>query len=135
MAANELRPQLDLDTSSYIRGLRGDNQFAQSYGNQFAEGRPSISAGLTGIRPVGNRTAKANLSSRELEIAKLQHDYKNELNKAHADIISAIYSAQATYATTLAAIEGTFASREEVNLQKDRFETLRGQSIYKHYSQ
>ena len=128
LAANELRPQLDLDTSSYIRGLRGNSEFAQAYGNQFAEGRPSIAAGLTGIRPVGNRTSKANLTSRELELAKLQLDYKNELNKARADIISAIYSAQATYETTLAAVEGTFASRDEVNGQKDRFETYYGET-------
>ena len=128
LAANELRPQLDLDTSSYIRGLRGNSEFAQAYGNQFAEGRPSIAAGLTGIRPVGNRTSKANLTSRELELAKLQLDYKNELNKARADIISAIYSAQATFETTLAAVEGTFASRDEVNGQKDRFETYYGET-------
>ena len=122
LALNELRPQLDLVTSSYVRGLRGDNQFAQSFANQFDTGRPSFATGLTYLNPVRNRTAKANLTSRELEIAKLRFDYADELNKVRAEIITAILSAQATYETTLAAIEGTFASRDEVDGHKVRFE-------------
>ena len=122
LALNELRPQLDLVTSSYVRGLRGDNQFAQSFANQFDTGRPSFATGLTYLNPVRNRTAKANLTSRELEIAKLRLDYADELNKVRAEIITAILSAQASYETTLAAIEGTFASRDEVDGHKVRFE-------------
>ena len=124
LALNELRPQLDLVTSSYVRGLRGDNQFAQSFANQFDTGRPSFATGLTYLNPVRNRTAKANLTSRELEIAKLRFDYADELNKVRAEIITAILSAQASYETTLAAIEGTFASRDEVDGHKDRFENF-----------
>ncbi len=122
LALNELRPQLDLVTSSYVRGLRGDNEFARSFGNQFDTGRPSFATGLTYQNPVRNRSAKANLTSRELEIAKLQNDYADELNKVRAEIITAILSAQTSYETTLAAIEGTFASRDEVDGHKVRFE-------------
>ena len=122
LALNELRPQLDLVTSSYVRGLRGDNEFSRSFGNQFDTGRPSFATGLTYQNPVRNRAAKANLTSRELEIAKLRFDYADELNKVRAEIITAILSAQASYETTLAAIEGTFASRDEVDGHKFRFE-------------
>ena len=122
LALNELRPQLDLITSSYVRGLRGDNEFSQSFANQFDTGRPSFATGLTYQNPVRNRAAKANLTSRELEIAKLSFDYADELNKVRAEIITAILNAQASYETTLAAIEGTFASRDEVDGHKVRFE-------------
>ncbi len=124
LALNELRPQLDLVTSSYVRGLRGDNEFAESFANQFNTGRPSFATGLTYQNPVRNRAAKANLTSRELEIAKLRFDYADELNKVRAEIITAILTAQASYETTLAAIEGTFASRDEVDGYKYRYENL-----------
>jgi outer membrane protein len=121
LAVNELRTQLDLDTTSYVRGLQGNNQFAHAYGDQFSTGRPSFSAGLTGQRAVGNRTAKANLKSRELEIAKIQNEYAEQLNTARADIKSAIFNAEATYASTIAAIEAVFAQRDELEMTKERF--------------
>lgn len=126
LAVNELRPQLDLDTSSYVRGLNGNNAFARSYGNQFDSGRPSLQAGLTYQSPVRNRSAKANLTSRQLEIAKLQQDYASELGKARADIITAYLSARASYETTMAAIESTLASRDEVDGHKLGFENFYG---------
>ena len=128
LAINELRPQLDLETDSYVRGLRGNNEFAQSYGNQFDKGRPSFSTGVTYLNPVRNRSAKANLTSRQLEIAKLQSDYSNELKKAYADIFTAIANAEATYATTLAAIASTLASRDEVDGHKALFEDFMGEN-------
>jgi len=128
LAVSELKPQLDLETSSYIRGLRGANQFSEAYGDQFADGRPSFAAGLTGSLPVGNRSAKASLRSRELEIAQLQFDYSDALMKARADIKSAIFNAQATYATTVAAIDGTFSALEEVKGNTDKLDVFFGEN-------
>jgi len=128
LAVSELKPQLDMDMSSYIRGLQGDNQFSEAYRDQFANGRPSLAAGLTGSLPVGNRSAKANLRSRELEIAQLQFDYSDALMGARADIKSAIFNAQATYATTIAAIDGTFSALEEVKGQTDKLDVFFGEN-------
>lgn len=128
LAINELKRQLDLETTSYVQGLRGNNQFAESFADQFSQGRPSLSAGLTGSFPVGNRSAKASKLSRDLEIAKLQEDYKDRLNKARADIKSAIFNAQATYATTEAAIAQTFAQKDEVDGHKVKFEDFMGEN-------
>ncbi len=128
LAMSELKPQLDLETSGYIRGLRGENQFSQAFGDQYAEGRPSISAGVTGSLPAGNRSAKATVRSRDLEIAQLKHDYAETLNKAMADIRSAIFNAESTYATTLAAIDATYSSRDEVNGQQVRFDDFFGEN-------
>ncbi len=128
LAVNELRPQLDFETNSYVRGLRGNNEFAQSYGNQFDSGRPSFATGLTFQNSVLNRTAKSNLLSRQLEIAKLQSDYSNELKKAYADIFTAIANAKATYATTLAAIESTLSTRDEVDGHKVHFDDFMGEN-------
>ena len=128
LAINELKRQLDLETTSYVQGLRGNNQFSESFGDQFSNGRPSFSAGVTGSFPVGNRSAKANKLSRDLEIAKLQEDYKDKLNKARADIKSAIFNAQATYATTEAAVAQTIAQKDEVDGHKVKFEDFMGEN-------
>ena len=128
LAVSELKPQLDLETSSYIHGLRGANQFSEAFGDQFSNGRPGFAAGLTASRPVGNRTAKANLTSRELEIAQLKFDYTDALMKARADIKSAIFNALATYATTIAAIDGTFSALEEVKGQTDKLDVFFGEN-------
>jgi outer membrane protein TolC len=128
LAINELKQQLDLETTTYVQGLRGNNQFAESFGDQFSKGRPSLVAGLTGSFPVGNRSAKAARLSRDLEIAKLQLDYTDKLNKARTDIKSAIVNAQATYATTEAAIAQTIAQKEEVDGHKVKFEDYMGEN-------
>jgi outer membrane protein TolC len=128
LAINELKRQLDFETTSFVQGLRGQNQFAESFGDQFSKGRPSIATGLTGSFPVGNRSAKANKFSRDLEIAKLQKDYEDKLNKARTDIKTAIFNAQATYATTEAAIAQTIAQKEEVDGHKVKFEDFMGEN-------
>ena len=61
------------------------------------------------------------MKSRELEIAKIQFEYSEQLNRARADIKSAIFNAEATYASTLAAIEAVLAQRDEVEMTKERF--------------
>jgi len=121
LATNELRPKLDFLTDSYVRGLRGDNAFAQSFGNQFDTGRPSFATGLVFETPAGNRTAKANVQSRELEKQKLLLDYQEKLNQAREDIVSAINSSEATYESVIAAVIGTFASLDEVDGQTSKF--------------
>ena len=128
LAINELKRQLDLDTTSYVQGLQGNNQFSESFGDQFSRGRPSFSAGATYSFPVGNRSAKANKQSRVLEIAKLQEDYKDQLNKARADIKSAIFNAQATYESTEAAVAQTIAQKDDVDGQKAKFEDFMGEN-------
>ena len=128
LAINELKRQLDMEMTTYAQGLRGNNQFAESFADQFSQGRPSLVAGLTGSFPVGNRSAKAAKLSRDLEIAKLQEDYREKLNKAKQDIKSAIFNAQATYATTEAAVAQTIAQKEEVDGHKVKFEDFMGEN-------
>ena len=122
LAISELRNQLDFVTESYVRGLRGNNEFGEAFINQFDTGRPSFSAGVDYQLPVGQRAAKANATSRDLEIRKLQFDYSDALKKAYADINTAIYVAEGTYEITLASIESTLSSLKEVGGQYTKFD-------------
>ncbi len=122
LAVSELRKQLDFEMEGYIRGLRGDNQLGEAFVDQFSKGPPSVAAGVTYQNPVGNRAAKAISKSRDLEIRKLQFDYSDTLKKAYADIYTAIYTAEGTYESTLASIESTLSTLEEVDGQYARFD-------------
>ncbi len=122
LAVSELRHQLDFEMESYVKGLRGNNEVGEALVNQLDTGRPSFGAGVAYQRPVGNRSAKANSKSRELEIRKLCFDYSDSLKKAYADIKTSILNAEGTYEINLAAIESTLLTRNEVNGHKTHFE-------------
>ncbi len=126
LAVSELRKQLDFEMESYVKGLRGNNEVGEALVNQLDTGRPSLGAGITYQNPVGNRGAKANLRSRESEIRKLRFDYSDALKKAYADIQTSILNAEGTYEMTLAAIESTLSTRDEVNGHKAHFEDFMG---------
>ena len=126
VAKNELKPTLDLIADSYVRGLRGDNQFLESWTNQFDTGRPSFSSGLSYQAPVGNRSAKANLRGRELEIQKLIYDYSNALKTARAEIESVLEESKGTYAAAQSSIEQILASQEEVQLHESKVDSFFG---------
>ena len=126
VAKNELKPTLDLITESYVRGLRGDNQFLESWTNQFDTGRPSFSSGLSYQAPVGNRSAKANLKGRELEIQKLIYDYSNALKTARAEIESVLEESKGTFAAAQSSIEQILASQDEVQLHESKMDSFFG---------
>lgn len=126
VAKHELKPTLDLIADSYVRGLRGDNQFLESWTNQFDTGRPSFSSGLTYQAPVGNRAAKANLKGRDLEIQKLIYDYSNALKTARAEIESVVEESKGTFAAAQSSIVQIIATQDEVQLQESKADSFFG---------
>lgn len=126
VAKHELKPTLDLIADSYVRGLRGDNQFLESWTNQFDTGRPSFSSGLSYQAPVGNRAAKANLKGRELEIQKLIYDYSNALKTARAQIESVLEESKGTYAAAQSSIVQIIATQDEVQLHESKVDSFFG---------
>jgi outer membrane protein TolC len=126
VATNELKPQLDLFTESYIRGLKGDNEIGRSWTSMFDEGRPSFFAGAEYLAPVGNRSAKANLKGRELEVRKLLWDYKQALLKAQGEITLASRESDSAFELMQGSIQTTLASLEEVHGYYAKFEDYLG---------
>lgn len=56
---NQLLPRLDAVLNGYLAGLNGRNQVFQSFGDQFYESGPGISALLQYEMPRGNRNARS----------------------------------------------------------------------------
>lgn len=114
VAENELRPTLNLVMEGYARGLNGNYNFGSSLGDQFSQGAPSYSGGLTYQRPYNNVTAKAIMREKRLEMQKLLFDLDNALLVVSAEVESEIAAAEAAYTELEAAVRSTLAAHAEL---------------------
>ena len=114
VAENELRPTLNLVMEGYARGLNGDYNIGSSFGDQFSQGSPSYSAGMTYQRPYRNVTAKAILREKRLEMQKLLFDLDNTLLVISAEVESEVAGAKAAYSELEAAVRATLAAHAEL---------------------
>ncbi len=114
VAENELRPTLNLVMEGYLRGLNGDYDIGNSIADQFSQGRPAYSGGLSYQRPYRNLISKSILKQRRLEMQQLLFDLDNSMLVVTADVDQAIASVTATYAELEAAVKSTLAFDEEV---------------------
>lgn len=86
ISRNQLLPKLDLIAGSYVAGLASNRQLFPSFGNQFAEGRPSVNLGLVWEQPAGNRAARSQVRRRELELQDALSKYEAALQQTQADV-------------------------------------------------
>ena len=121
VAENELRPTLNLVMEGYARGLNGNYNFGSSLGDQFSQGAPSYSGGLTYQRPQRNIAAKAILREKRLEMQKLLFDLDNALLIVSAEVESEIASAEAAYSELEAAVRSTLAAHAELEYLTGRW--------------
>ena len=121
VAENELRPTLNLVMEGYARGLNGDYNVGSSFGDQFSQGAPSYSAGMTYQRPYRNVTAKAILREKRLEMQKLLFDLDNALLLVSSEVESEIAGAEAAYVELEASVRATLAAHAELEFLEARW--------------
>lgn len=97
MSRNEILPQLNLVTRSYVSGLEGDSNLGQSLINQFSDGGPSYSIGLVYELPAGNRAARARLTRRQIEARQLQAQYRSAVETVKAEVDVALRELQTSF--------------------------------------
>ena len=114
VAENELRPTLNLVMEGYLRGLNGDYDLGNSVADQFSQGRPAYSGGLSYQRPYRNLISNSILRERRLEMRQLLFDLDNTMLVVTADVDQAMASVKATYAELESAVKSTLAFDEEV---------------------
>lgn len=121
VAEHELRPTLDLVLEGYVRGLNGDFNATKSFGDQFSEGAPSYSAGLSYARPYRNTTARAILRERRLELQRTLLQLDDTLLTIGADVEGAIADVTAAFAQLESAVRSTLATHTELEYLTARF--------------
>jgi outer membrane protein TolC len=122
IAANELRPTLDLVVEGYVRGLAGEKRLLDSLSRQFDSGAPSYSGGFSYQSPYKNRAARANLQGRAMAMAERIDAYEDRKMEVEAQVYKAIEMSKGTYQAILASLYSARAVQSEVENQRDRLE-------------
>lgn len=125
---NELLPRLDVVFNGYLSGLEGDSQFAKSWGNQFADGRPSFAAGLIFEVPLGNRAAKARHHRRQLEMVQSTHELEAAVETALTEVEMAVRELETSYREMVNRYQSMQATGDEMDYLRDRWNLLPGGS-------
>ena len=121
VAEQDLRPTLDLVLEGYVRGLNGAFDAAKSYGDQFSEGAPSYSAGLSYARPYRNTAAQAILRERRLELRQVLLQLDHTLLMVGADVESAVASVESAFQQLESAVQSTMATHAELEYLQARW--------------
>jgi outer membrane protein len=126
MSRNELLPALDLVLETYVAGLRGEHDIAQSWVDQFSVGEPSYTAGFTFEVPYGRRAARARLQRRQLLLRKLTRQFDETVQMLLTDVETAVREVAATYQIMQAKYQAMQAAEVEVDYSTQRWKLLSG---------
>lgn len=126
VAQNELLPKLDLVLNSYVAGLSGDHDILQSWGNQFADGRPGYTVGGQFEMPLGNRAAQARQDRRQWELTKAVYDFRTVVETGLTDVELAVRETETSYREMLAKFQSLIAAETEASYLEDRWKVLPG---------
>jgi len=126
VAQNELLPKLDLVLNSYVAGLSGDHDILQSWGNQFADGRPGYTVGGQFEMPLGNRAAQARQDRRQWELTKAVYDFRTVVETGLMDVELAVRESETSYREMLAKFQSLIAAETEASYLEDRWKVLPG---------
>lgn len=121
VAEQDLRPTVNLVTDMYVRGLNGQYDAANSFGDQFSAGAPSYSGGLEYLRPKNQTLAHAIRRQRDLEIRQLLFDLEDRLLHVSREVRTAIASVQASHAELEASAAATLANGAEVEYLESKW--------------
>ncbi|GAG18323.1 unnamed protein product, partial [marine sediment metagenome] len=97
VSRNNLLPALDLVLETYVSGLEGRSDIGQAMANQFGQGEPSYTVGLTLDLPLNNRAAKARYRQRQLELQKMIHEFATTVETIWAEVEVSVREVQTSY--------------------------------------
>jgi len=126
VSKNELLPKLDLVLETYVAGLRGRNQVDTAWTNQFSEGRPGYTVGLTLQFPLGNRAAKARYAKREWEVARTLKQFEASVETSLTEVELAVRELETSYQEMLSRFQSMLAADTEANYLLERWRLLPG---------
>ncbi|MEZ6117617.1 MAG: TolC family protein [Pirellulaceae bacterium] len=124
LAHDQMKAKLDFVGEAYIAGLQGNNDVANAWSDQFSGGTPGVSAGLVFERPAANRSARAAVQERELELAQLGHLLREMNETVRADVESAIRDISAASTNVSSRYESLAAANQELDYLQDRWKML-----------
>jgi outer membrane protein len=122
VAKNELRPVLNLILSTYVSGLEGDVNIGKAMNDQFTQGRPTYSTGVTFEVPLGNRTARSKFDRRRLEIIQLTSQLVAATSNVRLEVEKAVREIKTTYREMLCQAHAIMGNLSEIDYLNARWE-------------
>lgn len=126
VSKNELLPKLDLVLGTYVAGLQGKSQIDTAWTNQFREGRPGYTVGLTLQYPLGNRAARARYARREWEVARTLKEFEASVESSMTEVELAVREFETSYQEMLSRFQSMVAADTEATYLLERWRLLPG---------
>lgn len=126
VAKHNILPKLELVLSTRVDGVEGQSALASSFGNQFADGRPSYTAGFQFEVPIGNRLSKAQRERREWEAESAFCQFQTTVERSLTNVETSIRELHTTHREMLGKYYSMVAAQNEVAFLEDRWRTLPG---------
>lgn len=124
VSTNELLPSLSLLMGTYVSGLEGGSGIERALVEQFSNTTPGYSLGLEFEVPYRNRAAISRQSQSRLQLRKLQHELKENVQLVIAESQIAYRRVQSAIKTLEAARVSIQAARQDLAQQEQRFQTF-----------
>ncbi len=122
VAKNELLPVLNLILMTYVSGLQGDVNIGRALGDQFTQGRPTYSTGMTFEYPLGNRSARAKYHRRQLEILQLTSQLAATTSNVRLEVETSVREITTCYREMLCQAHAVMGNESEIGYLKARWE-------------
>ena len=126
VSENELLPVLNFVAETYVSGLQGSSEIGQAYANQFSQGEPGYSVGLTFEVPWGNRAARMQVARRKLEQRRLISRFEATMQSLRADVEIALREVETSHREMQARLESMRAAQVDVQYLLERWRLLPG---------
>lgn len=126
VAERELLPFLALLVETYVAGLRGHSDIGQAWVDQFSQGQPSYTVGLTLDMPWGNRAAKARLEKQQIQRRQMLNQMRQTMEQVLAEVEIATRELATAHQEMQATYRALAASQEQLHSMEERWRLLPG---------
>lgn len=126
VSRNELLPELNLLLGTYVAGLAGNSEIAQSWVNQFGLGRPTYWTGLQFEYPLYNRSPNARRTQRLVELRQTTNKLQETMIQVRAETETAVREVVTTYREMISKYQAMKADQAEIDYLTSRWRLLAG---------
>ncbi|WP_442510881.1 TolC family protein [Novipirellula sp. SH528] len=123
---NQLLPELNAVFDAYLAALNGRNDVFHSFGNQFTEGGPGLSAALQYEMPRANRYARARHREAIHWYRQKSEELRETMQVTRAEIETALIDVETTIAQHQSKRQTVMATIDEETVLTERYRMLGG---------
>ena len=124
VSKSEMLPKLDFIVSSYVAGLQNQAQLADSFNNQFTQGRPGYTVGMEFEVALGSRAAKARVEQRQWELKRAINSFRATVETSLTEVEISNREVETAWRELLGKFQAMSAAQNEVSYLQDRFDVL-----------